>query len=169
MYGTRTGRIPSVLGQLVHFAFFVLIWVDWFFRKHLNLDLLPRPGWFIHENVQKFPGEYLQFDDEYNKQETSISPQRFGKPMNRQGFEKQKKSITFPLIDHLSRLRVYRLFYDKSKYIWRGPDLRTILKATLPHQPLRLTADHLYFLEDDELVPTLYFSFSPITFQFFGM
>ena len=99
MYGTRTGRIPSVLGQLVHFAFFVLIWVDWFFRKHLNLDLLPRPGWFIHENVQKFPGEYLQFDDEYNKQETSISPQRFGKPMNRQGFEKQKSpSLSHSLI-----------------------------------------------------------------------
>ena len=79
-----------------------------------------------------------------------------------------KRNITFPLIDHPSRLRIYRLFYDKSKYFWRGPELRTILKATLPHQPLRLTADHLYFLTDDELVPTLYFCFSFSLIYFLG-
>ena len=45
-----------------------------------------RPGWFVHENVMGYPKDYLSdaFDDVYDCEETQISPQRFGKPMNRQ-------------------------------------------------------------------------------------
>lgn len=50
--------------------------------KHGDLRL----GWFIHENVLKFPGEYLEDTFKplgYGIQSTVVSPQRFGKPMNR--------------------------------------------------------------------------------------
>lgn len=50
--------------------------------KHGDLRL----GWFIHENVLKFPGEYLEDTFKplgYGNQSTVVSPQRFGKPMNR--------------------------------------------------------------------------------------
>ncbi len=46
-----------------------------------------RPDWFAHENVVRFPGEIIQkpfAKAGYEMQETHISPQRFGKPMNRQ-------------------------------------------------------------------------------------
>ena len=97
IFGTRTKRIPSVLDQVVHFEFCFLFLGSLFFRLRLKLVWLLRPGWFIHENVQKFPGEYLQFD-EYGKQETSISPQRFGKPMNRQGLKSKEISLSHSLI-----------------------------------------------------------------------
>ena len=45
-----------------------------------------RLGWFVHENVLKFPGKYLEDTFEplgYSHQCTAVSPQRFGKPMNR--------------------------------------------------------------------------------------
>ncbi len=53
------------------------------------------------------------------------------------------------------RLRAYRLFYKKAKFQWRGPKLRTILKATFPHQVLRLDANDMYYMTDDELEPKL--------------
>jgi len=46
-----------------------------------------RPDWFIHENVTGFPRDLIQqpfAKAGYEMQETNISPQRFGKPMNRQ-------------------------------------------------------------------------------------
>lgn len=46
----------------------------------------PRLGWFVHENVPNFPGEYLEDIFKplgYDNQSTTVSPQRFGKPMNR--------------------------------------------------------------------------------------
>lgn len=44
-----------------------------------------RPKWFVHENVKRFPKHFLTdaLGGIYSLQETMISPQRFGKPMNR--------------------------------------------------------------------------------------
>ena len=45
-----------------------------------------RPGWFVHENVLRYPGSYLEepmVNAGYGFQQTAISPQRFGKPMSR--------------------------------------------------------------------------------------
>ena len=60
------------------------------------------------------------------------------------------------------RSRAYRIFYDTSKYAWRGPPLRAILKLVAPHQPLKLSADDMYFMTPAEVAPLLnsaYFSF----------
>ena len=62
----------------------------------------------------------------------------------------------------LPRPRAYRIFYDTSKYTWRGPPLRAILKLVAPHQPLKLSADDMYFMTAAEVVPLLnsaYFCF----------
>lgn len=53
---------------------------SWHVFAPLRLD------WFVHENVKNFPEEYLTSTLEpegYLQQATAISPQRFGKPMNR--------------------------------------------------------------------------------------
>lgn len=52
-----------------------------------------RPSWFIHENVKAFPLDYLEnkFKLHYSCQSTNISPQRFGKPMNRSIVAKEHK------------------------------------------------------------------------------
>ena len=44
-----------------------------------------RLDWFVHENVLRYPREFLEpaLRDQYNVGFTSISPQRFGKPMSR--------------------------------------------------------------------------------------
>ena len=44
-----------------------------------------RPPWFIHENVREYPDEFFKplLLKGYAYEETVISPQRFGKPMNR--------------------------------------------------------------------------------------
>ena len=50
------------------------------------------------------------------------------------------------------RARVYRVFYDRSKWKWVGPSLRHMLKLFCPLMQLRMTADDLYFLTKTELV-----------------
>lgn len=46
----------------------------------------PRLDWFLLENVLKYPVEFLKaLDITHDFQTTIISPQRFGKPMNRRG------------------------------------------------------------------------------------
>lgn len=57
----------------------------------------------------------------------------------------------------LIRARSYRIFWDKTKLFWKGPTLREILRTVLPHQPLKLNADDMYFLSEEELVPWLNF------------
>ena len=52
---------------------------------------------------------------------------------------------------HCVRPRTYRVFYDKSRFQWVGPKMRTILKLTLPHQKLQLSADDMYTLHGDAL------------------
>lgn len=67
----------------------------------------------------------------------------------------------------LPRPRAYRIFYDTSKYTWRGPPLRAILKLVAPHQPLKLSADDMYFMTAAEVVPLLnsaYFCFFVVSF-----
>ena len=62
----------------------------------------------------------------------------------------------------LPRARAYRIYYDTSKYSWRGPPLRAILKLVAPHQPLKLSADDMYFMTPEEVAPLLnsaYFCF----------
>ena len=61
----------------------------------------------------------------------------------------------------LPRPRAYRIFYDTSKYTWRGPPLRAILKLVAPHQPLKLSADDMYFMTAAEVVPLLNSAYSP--------
>ena len=47
-----------------------------------------RLDWFLHENVTGFPHAWLkdEFAQRYACEETLISPQRWGKPMNRWGW-----------------------------------------------------------------------------------
>ncbi len=57
-----------------------------------------RPAWFAHENVNRFPGAFLEnplVEHGYGVQRTAISPQRFGKPMNRQGYVSFPKFLFF--------------------------------------------------------------------------
>ncbi|CAK9025846.1 unnamed protein product [Durusdinium trenchii] len=92
-----------------------------------------RLDWFAHENVQQFPAEVLTpLHQWYGEQSSLISPQRFGKPLN--------------------RLRIYRLFFRKNLYTWHGPSMRQILKLTCPLKPLNLTSDSLYYMTNSELV-----------------
>lgn len=136
-----------------------------------------RPSWFIHENVKAFPLDYLEnkFKLHYSCQSTNISPQRFGKPMNRSIVAKEHKCAIccksyrcVCLLGYffnflvcvcvwvlLARLRTYRIFYDKTKYVWNGPNLRALLKLMAPHQELHMTADDMYFMTKSELATRL--------------
>lgn len=62
-------------------AFFTGLFVTW--------DL--RLSWYVHENVNGFPGKWIidELAPKYKCEECLISPQRFGKPMNRQWQLKQ--------------------------------------------------------------------------------
>lgn len=54
------------------------------------LEPCVRPDWFVHENVRRYPKNFIEQPFEkanYAYEETSISPQRFGKPMARQDDE----------------------------------------------------------------------------------
>ena len=118
-----------------------------------------RLDWFIHENSTNFPKDYLEaaFANKYASEETWISPQRFGKPMNR--CEVGISRLFVITIDECSlhRLRSYKIYYLKSKYQWRGPPLRQLLKALLPLQPLEMDADALFFMTKSELEAWLSF------------
>ncbi|CAK9098054.1 unnamed protein product [Durusdinium trenchii] len=50
-----------------------------------------RLSWYVHENVNGFPGKWIidELAPKYKCEECLISPQRFGKPMNRQWQLKQ--------------------------------------------------------------------------------
>eukprot|EP00438_Fugacium_kawagutii_P025940 Skav207665 [mRNA] locus=scaffold1857:174390:176482:+ [translate_table: standard] len=54
--------------------------------QQLSTAIRRRLSWFVHENVIRFPGKYItdEFEPKYQCEESVISPQRFGKPMNRQ-------------------------------------------------------------------------------------
>jgi len=61
-----------------------------------------RPAWFGHENLVRFPEEYLTealAPLGYVCQSTAISPQRFGKPMNRQGKMAKPSALDMTLYD----------------------------------------------------------------------
>lgn len=61
-----------------------------------------RPAWFGHENLVRFPEEYLTEQLAplgYSCQSTAISPQRFGKPMNRQGKLAKSSALNMTLYD----------------------------------------------------------------------
>ncbi|CAK9111500.1 unnamed protein product, partial [Durusdinium trenchii] len=54
----------------------------------VSLLILPRPDWFVHENVKGFPREFIETPmkkEGYEMQETAITPQRWnpklGRPM----------------------------------------------------------------------------------------
>lgn len=53
------------------------------------------------------------------------------------------------------RLRTYRLFFNKDRYNWRGPNLRCILKLVCPMQKLLMSANDMYWFSKSELVPCL--------------
>ena len=64
-----------------------LLWSTPLFKWSCTPFLETRLDWFLHENVPDFPGPFLEKPMEkagYSCQKTLISPQRFGKPMNRQ-------------------------------------------------------------------------------------
>lgn len=50
-----------------------------------------------------------------------------------------------------TRLRKYRLYYNKKKYIWKGPCLRQILKLVCPLSELNMDADSMYWMLPSEL------------------
>ena len=99
-----------------------------------------RLGWFIHENVRAFPLAYLmdKLGQKYACEECVITPQRFGKPMNRPLATRGSRLI-------FARLRRYRIFYDKKKFVWKGPPLQELLRLLLPLRELTMDADDLYF------------------------
>lgn len=137
--------------------------------KPLNSNCIClRLDWFVHENSINFPKEYLEeaFGNKYACEETWISPQRFGKPMNR--CEVVISMVFVIAIDEccLHRLRSYKVYYLKSKYQWRGPPLRQLLKALLPLQPLQMDADALFFMTKSELEAWLSFIIGNIFFGF---
>ena len=118
-----------------------------------------RLDWFIHENSVNFPKQFLEdaFANKYASEDTWISPQRFGKPINR--CEVAISSLFVITIDECSlhRLRSYKIYYKKGKYLWRGPSLRQLLKVLLPLQPLEMDADDLFFMNNSELEAWLSF------------
>ena len=50
---------------------------------------------------------------------------------------------------------MYRIFYDKHRFTWRGPPLRVLLKLLLPLQPLRMDCDELFYMTNTQLVPQI--------------
>lgn len=46
---------------------------------------------------------------------------------------------------------MYRIFFDKEKYCWRGPNLRQVLKLTCPLRPLKMNADDMYWMKPKQL------------------
>lgn len=52
----------------------------------------------------------------------------------------------------LARCRLYRIYYRRDKYQWRGPPLRTLLKLICPLQRLNMNANDLYWMKKSELV-----------------
>ncbi|CAL1168273.1 unnamed protein product [Cladocopium goreaui] len=91
-----------------------------------------RLDWFVFENVPEYPTDYLRpLEQKYAYEETLISPQRFGKPMN--------------------RLRKYRLYWNKEKYTRKGPCLRQILKLVCPLSELKMDADVMFWMRPSEL------------------
>ena len=97
---------------------------QWFFFVLFPTCLSSRLAWFIHENLENFPEKYLT--DEfaplgYSCQGTSISPQRFGKPMHRlDGWTKIfQRDYDFPM------------FSFSSKWWWH--EVSCLQVAILPH------------------------------------
>ena len=66
----------------------------------------------------------------------------------------------------LCSVRVYKIFYDKAKYRWRGPKLRHILQVIAPLQPLKMNADDMYVLKKSELASCLWFDFFNDAYMF---
>ena len=70
---------------------FTLLMSVWTWVKYVTVlvifaspNTLLRLAWFLHENVPEYPEAFLEpLLERYNVQKTLISPQRFGKPMNR--------------------------------------------------------------------------------------
>lgn len=52
----------------------------------------------------------------------------------------------------LARCRLYRIYYRRDKFQWRGPPLRTLLKLICPLQRLQMDANDLYWMKKSELV-----------------
>ena len=52
----------------------------------------------------------------------------------------------------LGRTRMYRVYFDKSKYVWRGPSLQQTLRVCCPLQDLRMNANDMYWMKPSELV-----------------
>ena len=67
----------------------------------------------------------------------------------------------------LTRRRLYRLYYRKDKYQWRGPPLRTLLKLLCPLQRLQMDANDLYWMKKSELVFRLKYFFDFFRFSYF--
>lgn len=68
-----------------------VFWV-FLFLLRINHSGWPRPSWFIHENVPNFASSFLEDHFTpigYGCQKSILTPQRFGKPMNRLGVGSQ--------------------------------------------------------------------------------
>lgn len=59
------------------------------------------------------------------------------------------------MANSLFRTRVYRIFYQSTKYEWKGPPMRQLLKLLLPLQKLNMDADDMYFMTKDEVATRL--------------
>ena len=105
----------------------------------------------MHENVTHFPEDYLdQLGRDYGSESAIVTPQRFGKPMNRPGIfgrilNIHEGDLAMVSFFYTYRLRKYHLKYNKKKYAWKGPTMRQILKLTCPLQPLKLNAHDMFF------------------------
>jgi hypothetical protein len=76
------------------FVCFVCFFVSLFFFCSWASSRL---DWFVFENVPEYPTDYLRpLEQKYAYEETLISPQRFGKPMNRPLLPKQKHVCIYP-------------------------------------------------------------------------
>ena len=74
--------LDMFLSTRLLFYFCVSLCVQLFAVFHSGAS--PRLDWFVFENVPEYPTDYLApLEQKYAYEETLISPQRFGKPMNR--------------------------------------------------------------------------------------
>ena len=74
--------LDMFLSTRLLFYFCVSLFVQLFAVFHSGAS--PRLDWFVFENVPEYPTDYLApLEQKYAYEETLISPQRFGKPMNR--------------------------------------------------------------------------------------
>ena len=86
-------QYPGFCILCVYFDFCVGV----LFLVEIDSSSALRSGWFVHENVMGYPKQYLSEScgSVCDCQETQMSPQRFGKPMNRHATVSKDIRVSF--------------------------------------------------------------------------